>query len=85
MKIRSVATAVREGEGLLDTMLDIHFDNGQTILLSLESRMNDPQFIELHKNGQLTRPKTDGLRVYWRNGPSLSLEEIMAITRGERL
>lgn len=83
MKIRSVATAVREGEGLLDTMLDIHFDNGHTVLLSLESRVNDPQFIELHNNGQLTRPKTDGLRVYWRNGPSLSLEDIMAITRGE--
>jgi predicted 2-oxoglutarate/Fe(II)-dependent dioxygenase YbiX len=81
-KIRSVTTCAGDGAGLTGTLLDIHFHNGQSLLLSLKSRQDDPAFLRLYREGELFRPKTDGDVIYWQDGPRLTLEEVMNMARG---
>lgn len=81
-KIRSVTTCAGDGTGLSGTLLDIHFHNGQSLLLSLKSRQNNPSFLRLYQEGELFHPKTDGDAIYWRDGPRLTLEEVMDMARG---
>jgi hypothetical protein len=81
-KIRSVTTCAGDGSGLTGILLDIHFNNGQSLLLSLESRQDDPAFLRLYREGALSCPKTDGDIIFWRDGPRLTLEEIMYMARG---
>ena len=56
----------------------IEFDNGFEITLTLTPKMFDPAFAEI-KN--LHMPKTDGERVYWTNGASLTVDEIITMLR----
>jgi hypothetical protein len=58
--------------------IDIELDNGSYITLTLKPKENDPLFAEIR---ELALPRTDGQRVYWANGASLTLEEIMAMLR----
>jgi hypothetical protein len=81
-KIRSVTICVGDGAGLAGTLLDIHFHNGQSLLLSLKSRQNDPLFLRLYREGELFHPKTDGNAIYWRDGPMLTLQDVMDMARG---
>lgn len=81
-KISYVATCADPGGGRFGTLLDIHFDNGQILLLSLKEKQDDPAFLRLYHNGELNRPKTDGDSVYWKDGSRLSLREIIEIARG---
>ena len=83
VKISYVTTCPDPGGGALGTLLDIHFDNEQTLLLSLKSKQNDPAFLRLYQDGDLNRPKTDGDSVYWQAGPRLSFSEIMEMTKGD--
>lgn len=82
VKIRSVAICAGDSTGLTGTLLDIHFDNGQSLLLSLKSRQDDPVFLRLYQEGTLFYPETDGGAVYWRDGPRLPIEEVMDMARG---
>lgn len=82
IKIKTVGVVAGEGEGLLGTALDVHLSNGQTILLSLRVVAEDPRFAEMYRDGRLFVPRTDGARVYWDQGPSLTLEEIMTLVEG---
>ena len=59
--------------------LIIDLDNGNVIMLTLKSKNNDPLFNEIIM-GRLT-PQTDGDQIYWSNGASLTLEEIIAMIR----
>ena len=43
--------------------------------------MSDPLFAQLK---ELSLPKTDGDRVYWLNGASLTVDEIMAMLRADQ-
>jgi len=81
-KIRSVTICAGDGAELSGTLLDIHFHNGQCLLLSLKSRQNDPSFLRLYREGELFHPKTDGDAIFWRDGPRLTLEDIMNVARG---
>lgn len=81
-KIRSVTTCTGDGAGLLGILLDIHFRNGQSLLLSLKSRQVDPAFLRLYREGELSHPQTDGNAIYWRDGPRLTLEEVIDMARG---
>ncbi len=81
-KFRSVATCAGDGTGFSDTLLDIHFNNGHSLLLSLKSKKDDPAFLHLYQKGELFCPKTDGDVIYWREGPCLTLEEVMEMVRG---
>ncbi len=80
-KISYVATCADTEEEMFGTMLDIHLDNGQILLLSLKEKQDDPAFLSLYQNGELSRPKTDGGSVYWKDGPRLFLHEIMEMAR----
>lgn len=79
-KISYVATCAEPG-GMFGILLDIHFDNGQIILLSLKEKQNDPAFIRLYQEGELNRPKTDGDSVYWKDGTRLFFHEIIEMAR----
>ncbi len=81
-KIKFVAACVDDSEGLPGIRLDIHLYNGQTLLLSLKSKQNDPAFQRLYRDGELTCPRTDGDSIYWRDGTRLSFPEIMGMVRG---
>ena len=66
-------------DGLAGASLDIHLSNGQTILFSFRPLSTDKRFCELLRQGRLLHPKTDGSRIYWQDGPSLTLEEIIKL------
>lgn len=52
----------------------VELENGSIAILELNARYSDPLFAEI-KN--LSCPKTDGERIYWSNGASLNVEEII--------
>lgn len=81
MKIRMVGTHWEEAE-LSGIFLDITFSNEQTVLLPLTDKAHDSAFAELLEDNRICRPKTDGDRVYWTGGPSLSCAEILQMVRG---
>ena len=58
--------------------LIVDLDNGSTMLFSLDSKANKPLFKDVLMN-RCGKPKTDGNRVYWPNGASLSLRDMFAI------
>jgi hypothetical protein len=84
--------AAFEGDGLANRVIrrvevyegdpeeiDIDLDNGNSIMLLLHCKRNEPLFAEIAKERFI--PKTDGKRVYWYNGASLTLEEIAAMLK----
>jgi hypothetical protein len=81
-KIRMVG-ATCEGEGISGVLLDICFTNGQVLILPLAGKARDPSFMELLVNNRLFHPKTDGERVYWNDGPSLTCAEIFQMVKEE--
>lgn len=83
-KIKYVGTCgIDDENGGIDAFLDIHFFNGQILLLSLKEKQNQPGFEKLFYDEQLFYPLTDGDYVYWRDGPRLSVSDILAIARGK--
>ncbi len=57
--------------------LDIELSNGNLILLDITRLLReDSSFARLNRWTLLPRPMTDGVRIYWEQGPNLSLEEI---------
>jgi len=61
--------------------IDIELDNCNVIQLTLKSRRSEPLFAEIISK-RLT-PQTDGERIYWQNGASLTLDEITAMLRND--
>lgn len=59
--------------------ISVELDNGIHLCLTLKNKMSDPLFKQIK---ELSLPKTDGHRVYWYNGASLTVDEIMAMLRG---
>lgn len=52
----------------------VELDNGSIAILELTARHGDPLLAEINN---LSRPQTDGERVYWSNGASLTVEDII--------
>lgn len=68
--------------GALDgDCFDINLSNGHIILLELGSRMNERDFAALIESGVIGKPQTDGERVYWPGGPSITLTEIFVMLK----
>ena len=59
-----------------DIVLDVDFDNGEKIFVSLDTKINEPLFIDVVM-GRCGTPSTDGKCAYWKNGASLSIREMM--------
>ena len=70
--------------GALDgNTLDIELGNGSSILLRLGPLLELPGFEELYEDDRILHPKTDGSAVYWRDGPRISIREIITILSGD--
>lgn len=55
----------------------ITLESGHTILLELGNRTHEPAFAALIASGDFCKPRTDGERIYWAGGMSLTLKEIL--------
>ena len=62
-------------------MLNIHLSNSLILWVSLKPKSNDPRFFHLQNAPEYIAPQTDGERVYWTGGASLTLEEIITMVR----
>lgn len=55
----------------------ITLESGHTILLELGDRIHEPAFATLIESGDFCKPSTDGEKLYWPGGMSLTLNEIL--------
>lgn len=62
----------------------ITLESGHTILLELGNRIHEPAFTALIENRDFCKPRTDGEKIYWPGGMSITLKEIieMLLSRG---
>lgn len=59
--------------------LDIEFSNGNLILFNLAPLLKgNSDYACLGREALLPKPQTDGLSIFWHDGPRLGMEEIMA-------
>ncbi|MCQ1530285.1 hypothetical protein [Lutispora saccharofermentans] len=59
---------------------DIELSNGHLILFDTRQLMEKDNSYEILRNLEvLPRPNTDGRSIFWRDGPRLELDEIMAL------
>lgn len=66
--------------GALDgDSFSITLESGHTIFLELSGRVHEPAFAALIQNGMFCKPLTDGERIYWPGGPSITVAEILAM------
>ena len=63
------------GMGLI---LHIDLNNGAYMVFSLDSLVHEPLFSDAVMN-RAGKPETDGELVYWNNGASLSIRDMMNI------
>lgn len=58
--------------------LDIELSNGHLILFDTgQLPKGNSSYDRLEKLDSLPRPDTDGLNIFWQDGPQISLEEIL--------
>jgi len=55
----------------------ITLESGHTILLELGDRIHEPVFATLIASGDFCKPRTDGKKIYWPGGMSITLKEIL--------
>jgi hypothetical protein len=72
------ATIARVG-ALDGDCFEVVLSNGHTIFLELGSRIREPVFASLIERGVFDKPRTDGTRLYWPDGPAITLAEIFAM------
>jgi hypothetical protein len=53
--------------------------SGHTILLELCGKVREPTFAVLIERGVFDKPQTDGERIFWPDGPALTVTEILAM------
>jgi len=56
----------------------VYLTNDTNIGFTLDSMLDDPLFYEAAMS-RCGKPSTDGERIYWRNGASLSLHQIFSM------
>ena len=69
-------------DSLASDTMDIQLDNGSIVLLNMKPLMADPAFAALLEDDRILYPKTDGISVFWRDGPRLSVSEIFTLMSG---
>jgi hypothetical protein len=57
----------------------VTLSSGHTILLELGGRICEPSFAALIERGVFDKPQTDGERLFWQDGPSFTIAEILAM------
>ena len=63
----------------MGAVLNVHFQSGDGIIISLDSKVDAPLFRDVLNGKCRNSPQTDGERVYWENGASLSVKEMLAM------
>ena len=61
----------------LNSFLIVFLDNGHEMSIRLNSKANDPAFADILTGRCKSKPQTDGERVFWDNGASLALGEML--------
>lgn len=64
--------------------LNVYLNNGAGIAFLLDSKANEPLFHDVVMN-KCAPPQTDGERVYWENGASLMLQEMLALLQTQKV
>lgn len=67
----------------MDVFLNVDLNNGACMTFLLDSKISDPYFADILHGRYRGDPITDGGRVYWDNGASLSLDEMIVILQTE--
>jgi len=62
--------------------LSVNLDNGHVIFIPLASDTNATRFARVLTRKCEYNPHTDATGVYWRDGPRLSLDEIIEMING---
>lgn len=71
---------VTRADTLDDHTLDIELNNGNLILLDISHLLDqNPDYRGVREGGILRKPLTDSRGIYWRDGPSLTTEEILTL------
>ena len=80
-RIESVYVDAAQADALTGKGIYLIVDlyNNGSISVSLDSKADDPLFAENNRDRRCYEAKTDGSRVYWPNGASLTLDEIIAL------
>ena len=76
-KIRKVYLDDSSTDETIDVSLDIHLDNGQIIIFSISEQW----ILDILEGNQHQQPQTDGDRIYWENGSSMTLDDIISALR----
>ena len=79
MSERKIVTVSADLDSLEE--ISVELDNGVYLGLTLKDKMSNPLFAQIK---ELSQPKTDGDRVYWFNGASLTVDEIMDMLRTDK-
>jgi len=60
-------------------VLNVEFGNGASLSMSLDSLTDDPLFSEivLTTQRQRAQPRVEGERIFWSNGASLMINDII--------
>ena len=67
----------------MNMALNVDLDNGSFFTVFLDSLVNEALFCDVVLN-KCGKPETDGSHVYWSNGASLSLQDMMDILQTEK-
>ena len=59
--------------------LIVYLDNNGSISVCLDSKADAPLFSEILRDSRCTEVKTDGERVCWPNGASLTVDEMVVM------
>ena len=62
----------------MGTHLIVNLDNNQSIMVLLDSKKEEPFFSDVIA-GRCGKPETDGERVFWDNGASLTFLDMIAM------
>ncbi len=71
--------AIAKVDSLDGDCFDILLSNGHSIFLELGDRTGEPAFQRLIEQRLFDRPQTDGKRIYWVDGPSFTVAEILTM------
>ena len=77
VKIRRVYLDDLTSDGEPDVTMAIHLDNGQRITLNLNEIANDPRYADCVSSDHSSDPQTDGVRLFWADGRSVTLSAIL--------
>ena len=67
----------------MGTVLYVHFQSGDGVIISLDAKADEPLFRDVLSSKCRDKPQTDGERVYWENGASLSIREMFAMLKSD--